>query len=303
MERMSLATAIQGGAGGEARRGRRQRVCQGRSVRSLRRQKLELSGDVVLSREPTLKQPRRYPFAFPPCKCVKREQRALHMTLARATRTKARGCAARAGGGAEKKGAPPRTAAADASSTDKLIVAFPPPPHDADPLGPQLAARRDRDGLLSPSSERTRRARLHTHLGELVFSSKLNSKKREKWRRERERKEQKKQPSSSPLPWHFGPPFPLLLLSSYFFKLLHTSNEETDGSHSLVHPAPPPPPLLPQPRPQPAPRQPNRRDAKNPRGPLGRPRKALFPVSVAAREQPGPELDGDQRLRGYDREH
>jgi hypothetical protein len=103
MERMSLATAIQGGAGGEARRGRRQRVCQGRSVRSLRRQKLELSGDVVLSREPTLKQPRRYPFAFPPCKCVKREQRALHMTLARATRTKARGCAARAGGGAEVK--------------------------------------------------------------------------------------------------------------------------------------------------------------------------------------------------------
>ena len=103
MERMSLATAIQGGAGGEARRGRRQRVCQGRSVRSLRRQKLELSGDVVLSREPTLQQPRRYPFAFPPCKCVKREQRALQMTLARATRTKARGCAARAGGGAEKK--------------------------------------------------------------------------------------------------------------------------------------------------------------------------------------------------------
>lgn len=103
MERMSLATAIQGGAGGEARRGRRQRVCQGRSVRSLWRQKLELSGDVVLSREPTLQQPRRYPFAFPPCKCVKREQRALQMTLARATRTKARGCAARAGGGAEKK--------------------------------------------------------------------------------------------------------------------------------------------------------------------------------------------------------
>lgn len=53
--------------------------------------------------EPTLQQPRRYPFAFPPCKCVKREQRALQMTLARATRTKARGCAARAGGGAEKK--------------------------------------------------------------------------------------------------------------------------------------------------------------------------------------------------------